>query len=67
MKKEQSEKPEFISLNTEFNDFSLQQLEERLETDPLAVGGLLDLNSSLSADDTDGCTYCIGCNLKEQP
>lgn len=34
---------EMFSLNSEFNEFELQKLEERLETDPLAVGGLLDL------------------------
>lgn len=37
---------EMVSLNSEFSEFSLQQLEERLETDPLAIGGLLNITSS---------------------
>lgn len=34
-----------FSVNSDFSEFDLQQLEERLETDPLAVGGLLNLTS----------------------
>lgn len=34
------------SLNSEFTEFDLKQLEERLETDPLAVGGFLDLTTT---------------------
>ena len=34
---------ELVSLNSEYSEFDLQKLEERLETDPLAVGGLVDL------------------------
>lgn len=41
-----TEKEELISLNSEFAEFNLQELEQRLETDPLAVGGLLNLTSS---------------------
>lgn len=37
---------EMVSLNSEFSEFSLQRLEERLETDPLAIGGLLNMTSS---------------------
>ena len=33
------------SINSELSEFELQQLEERLETDPLAIGGLLDLSA----------------------
>ena len=34
-------KDEFMSLNENMKaDLSIQQLEERLETDPLALGGL---------------------------
>lgn len=40
MKKNENE---MLSLNSEFSEFELQQLEVRLETDPLAAGGLLDL------------------------
>ena len=36
---------EIFSVNSDFSEFDLQQLEERLETDPLAVGGLLNLTS----------------------
>lgn len=34
-----------FSVNSDFSEFDLQQLEERLETDPLAVGGLIDLSN----------------------
>lgn len=37
---------DLVSLNSEFTEFNLQELEQRLETDPLAVGGLLNLTSS---------------------
>ena len=40
------EKRELISLNSELSEFDLEQLEERLETDPLEVGSLLDLTST---------------------
>lgn len=43
---EKQEKEDMISLNSEFTEFNLQELEQRLETDPLAVGGLLDLAST---------------------
>lgn len=36
-------KDEIFSVNSDFSEFDLQQLEERLETDPLVTGGLLDL------------------------
>ena len=35
-------KEELVSLNSEVTEFELQELESRLETDPLAVGGLVD-------------------------
>lgn len=56
---------EMMSLNSEFSEFSLQQLEERLETDPLAVGGLLDLTNtdengiSLTGSCTENVCYGI--------
>jgi hypothetical protein len=35
---------EIISLNTDlYDDFFVQELESRLETDPLTLGGLLEL------------------------
>lgn len=36
-------KDELKSLNSEITEFDLVQLEERLETDALAIGGLVDL------------------------
>lgn len=42
-------------MNAKFSEFDLQKLEERLETDPLAVGGLLGLNS-----DIDLYGHCTG-------
>ena len=29
-----------VKLNSEFSEFDLQELEQRLETDPLTTGGL---------------------------
>lgn len=34
------------SLNSEFTEFDLQSLEERLETDPLAVGGFFGFDNN---------------------
>lgn len=31
---------EMVSLNTEMSEFDVKELEQRLETDPLAVSGL---------------------------
>jgi hypothetical protein len=52
---------EIISLNTDlYDDFFVQELEVRLETDPLMLGGLMELFS-------DNCpTQCISlrdCNV----
>lgn len=52
---QKKEKEELISMNAKFSEFDLQKLEERLETDPLAVGGLLGLNS-----DIDLYGHCTG-------
>lgn len=61
------EKEEMLSLNSEISEFDLEQLEERLETDPLAVGGLLDLAStqdlSQSIHVLDSCE-CNACWFK---
>lgn len=65
MKRKKIEKEEMISLNSEVSEFDLQQLEERLETDPLAVGGLLDLAStqdlsqSIHALENCECNICL--------
>lgn len=32
-------KEELISLNSELSELNVEELEQRLETDPLAVGG----------------------------
>ena len=47
----QNEKRELRSLNEELPTLYVEELEQRLETDPLAVSGLWDTNSL----DTLGC------------
>ena len=54
MKKKKDEKGELNSLNSELSEFDLEQLEERLETDPLGVGGLLDLASTQDLSQSTG-------------
>ena len=44
------------SLNNELPQFFLEELEQRLETDPLSVGGLYDLQET--GEEEDG--ICIG-------
>lgn len=59
-----NKKEELTSLNSVLSEFSLEQLEERLETDPLAVGGLLEISSStdMSVSATSsGCEFTCGC------
>lgn len=62
MKDEMLENKELVSLNSELAEFSLQELEQRLETDPLAVGGLLDMASSgdmsLTNLHSSDCVHC---------
>jgi hypothetical protein len=52
-------KEELVSLNSEVTEFELQELESRLETDPLAVGGLVDMistgNTSFDLASSDEC------------
>lgn len=53
------------SLNAEFSELELQQLEERLETDPLAVSGLINLNCNVEPELRGGCIIrtedvCVG-------
>lgn len=67
----QINKNEIISLNSEISEFQLRELEKRLETDPLAVGGLLDIgvggDDELYLTDTE-CERCTGlfvCNVKK--
>lgn len=61
------EKEEIFSVNSDFSEFDLQQLEVRLETDPLAVGGLLDLASvdtPMPACGIFKCPHLEYCELK---
>lgn len=62
MKKEK----ELISLNEKlYDEFYVQELEARLETDPLLVGGLFDFFTSSGEDISplsDGCEFM--CNDK---
>lgn len=46
MEKENFKNEEMLSLNSELTEFHLLELEQRLETDPIAVGGLLNMASS---------------------
>lgn len=59
------------SLNKELPQFFLEELEQRLETDPLSVGGLFDLDVSANMEgicedyqfclDYQGCPEVIVC------
>lgn len=49
---------ELVSLNSELSEFDVKELEQRLETDPLAVGGLLDVTS---ASDPSLLSSASGC------
>lgn len=42
-------------MNSEFTELNLRELEQRLETDPLAVGGLLNLSQTEVASMSDDC------------
>lgn len=64
-------KKEIVPVNSELTEFDLQELEQRLETDPLAIGGLLNLsstdNSSLLDVSENDCEHCSGwgaCNYR---
>nr|WP_302829810.1 hypothetical protein [uncultured Bacteroides sp.] len=62
MKKEK----EILSLNSDFSEFNLQQLEDRLETDPLAIGGLV--NFTANADEPMPACFINVCpNLTSCP
>lgn len=52
------QKKELNSLNAKLPPLYLEELEQRLETDPLAIGGLL----SPTSWDADNCTGQCGCN-----
>lgn len=65
--KKSEERDKLVSLNSEFDEFSLEKLEERLETDPLMVGGFvnLEMTEDVTFDaQANGCELCI-CNYLE--
>jgi hypothetical protein len=70
--KEMVKEDEIISLNHElFSDFSIQKLEERLETDPLALMNLFNmdlLESPCDCKQIDDCgSLACGCDGKNPP
>ena len=52
-------KNECKPLNKEFPEFFLEQLEQRLETDPLSVGVLLNIKMEGSSDRCWGYSSCM--------
>ncbi|MDR2410645.1 MAG: hypothetical protein LBE13_21385 [Bacteroidales bacterium] len=59
--KKVEEKNELHSLNGQlYNEFFIQELESRLETDPLMVGGFID-SMAPSAADCFNCNLCFNC------
>jgi hypothetical protein len=67
IKKNTEKNVEIISLNTDlYDDFFVQELEVRLETDPLMLGGLMELFSDNCPNQCIGfrdCNrHCIGYN-----
>lgn len=54
---------DLISLNDElFNDFFVNELEKRLETDPLVGGGLAELFSPIPDIQGGACFSCTLCS-----
>ena len=47
-----------ISLNSELPQLYVEELEKRLETDPLLVGGLLDASTPFGAE--SDCLFSCG-------
>lgn len=59
--KETNKEQEMKSLNNEtLTEFSVTELEERLETDPIALGTAADSAMQLSTDCFQ-CTICFVC------
>jgi hypothetical protein len=58
---------DFLPLNSDYSEFDFQQLENRLETDPLMMDGMIDL--SLSEFETPcsdfSCPYLFYCKSLE--
>lgn len=56
---------ELVSLNDElYDNFFVQELEERLETDPLMIGGMLDLVNQQDASAAAGFCF-IQCSSEQ--
>lgn len=53
---------EMVSLNTEMSEFDVKELEQRLETDPLAVSGLFNITSDAEVNSED---WAFGITLVE--
>lgn len=60
---------DLFTLNSALDEFAVEELEQRLETDPLAVSGLINLTSSdnpLLSTKMSDCEYCDSgtmCNI----
>lgn len=52
---------ELTPMNTELSEFFVEELEQRLETDPLIVGGLLDLFTSSHQGEIGSVS--LACNI----
>lgn len=65
--KKKDEKGELTPLNkTILDDFSMEELEKRLETDPLMIGQLLNLASSTEEmTSAEGCCFMCHCKTDE--
>ena len=61
-KKELGKGNELIPLNENlYSEFSLEKLEERMETDPLTLGSMFGEVDSVDSTSEAGCfTLCIG-------
>lgn len=63
MNKELS-KDECVSLNEDLTAFEIKKLEDRLETDPLAVSGLFNLNTDESFNESQAPSeWCLIINV----
>ncbi len=60
MERTKKEESQMLSMNETFSEFNLQVLEERLETDPLAVSALLNMRYSEGIDLYEHCTGYSG-------
>lgn len=52
---------DMVSLNTEMSEFDVKELEQRLETDPLAVSGLFNITSDAEINSEDWCFWDNSC------